>query len=740
MADWINPKDFEETNDLDPETPIWKLEQLAGGILDQAFQAHTPTGVKILVSGGHDSVACAAIGAAWAKDHHLPFQVVHLDTGIGIQDTQDYVVELCGSQGWDLQIYRARENTLADGTSDPMCYEDIVRVFGFPSSAMHSMMFQRLKERSLGRMMREAKHRKGDRVLLMGGIRKSESTRRMLNVNRSGYIDCRSDGKLWVNHIADFSGIHTNAVMRYHGLPRNHVKDLAGSSFECACGAMGIPEELEILAALFPNDPTVVLLLQLNEEMARKGLWQWGQEVPEHWKQSNRRTQHYKNWQAAIAEAKQTINETPMCSSCNKQGACKNKARVPRMSELAALQSDNPGFVFSSKPETQSQPLQPKPIEIDMTQIDASQLLATMLSNSLTNTTGPRILVTRGRQAGREFYNATIPYAQLKSFLKFEEADLPDDLQAQRPFNQGKAEKVAAYMMENPLDYGFGSLVGVVKPGDSEFIPLFPGADAGWLSFKSPEAKAIADGQHRMGGISLAIEDGQFTDESIGVVFFVRESLEEQRQLFSALNRYGQRPSTSLNKFFDYGDPDCDRARKIRDAIPMLRVLVDTKNTNPKRGSIKLVSFNALEEACSDLFRGSSLPLSEQVKLGIEFWSILIDCFPQWKRVVQLELKADLIRKDYVNHLQITLQAICRVGSQLIELDGWQTTIAKLKDIDWTRENPEWQGVFIFSDRIRKEQRYITALQRHLQERLTEGQEPVAAEEDDLIDVFSEAA
>lgn len=166
--------------------PLWRLEQQTADILDEAVRLHKPVQIACLMSGGHDSVAATVAAAQWAVDRKHPFTVLHLDTGIGIAQTQDYVQSVCAEQAWDLQIYRARENVQADGTPDPMLYENLVRYHGFPSNTSHSIMYTRLKERSLHRFVRSVKQRRSDRVMFVSGVRKSESAPRMRQLSDPG--------------------------------------------------------------------------------------------------------------------------------------------------------------------------------------------------------------------------------------------------------------------------------------------------------------------------------------------------------------------------------------------------------------------------------------------------------------------------------------------------------------------------------------------------------------------------
>lgn len=102
---------------------------------------------------------------------------------------------------------------------------------------------------------------------------------------------------------------------------------------------------------------------------------------------------------------------------------------------------------------------------------------------------------------------------------------------------------------------------------------------------------------------------------------------------------------------------------------------------------MECVNPNQHPECGSFPIRGSSLPDSEQIRLGIAFWTAVVEAIPHWRQVAKLETSADEIRKNYVHYLQIVLQAIARVGSRIIE-DDFHPTIFKLAGVDWSRQNP----------------------------------------------------
>jgi 3'-phosphoadenosine 5'-phosphosulfate sulfotransferase (PAPS reductase)/FAD synthetase len=147
-----------------------KLLDESFAILDEAIAAHNPKRVYGFFSGGHDSLTATAIVAK----HPLFTGVVHINTGIGIEETRAFVRDTCRERGWPLFEYGP-----PDKLDRPQkTYEQMVLEWGFPSPQEHKIMYGRLKQLAVESLLRDTAP---DRVLFGTGIRKDESVRRMRN-------------------------------------------------------------------------------------------------------------------------------------------------------------------------------------------------------------------------------------------------------------------------------------------------------------------------------------------------------------------------------------------------------------------------------------------------------------------------------------------------------------------------------------------------------------------------------
>lgn len=202
-------------------------------VLEDAIAAFRPVRVFALFSGGHDSLCAAHVASRASRFDGC----VHINTGTGIEETRQFVYATCERHGWPLREYHP-----------PTGFEEIVLRWGFPGPAGHSLVYGRLKERCLRQLVREHKGKRSDRVILVSGIRRQESARRM------GFArPVQADGaRVWVAPLVDWSHDDKYAYLAAHRLARNPVVDRLCMSGECLCGAFARKGELDEIAFWYP--------------------------------------------------------------------------------------------------------------------------------------------------------------------------------------------------------------------------------------------------------------------------------------------------------------------------------------------------------------------------------------------------------------------------------------------------------------------------------------------------------
>lgn len=218
---------------MSEQAEFWKSPKPSPAqIVCSALTEHSPVATFALFSGGDGSLHAAH----WAMNNIENCQVAHINTGIGIERTRQFVRETCEREGWPLTEIRAKEDCGQD-------YDEIVRQHGFPGPAAHRFMYVRLKERAIEELIRRNKSNRLDRIMLLTGVKHDDSKR------RSGYggrAITRKGAQVWVNHMYWADRSETYHYIKHHNLPRNPVAEEIGMSGECACGAFASKGELAI--------------------------------------------------------------------------------------------------------------------------------------------------------------------------------------------------------------------------------------------------------------------------------------------------------------------------------------------------------------------------------------------------------------------------------------------------------------------------------------------------------------
>lgn len=289
----------------------YKLEQ-ARKIVEEAYKTYKPKNVFGLYSGGHDSSSVTHFAAESFGDRLTG--VVHINTGIGIPETRQHVYKVAKKFGWNLLEYKAVENTRADGTPDPMVYEDLVLKHGFPGAYGHGMMYQRLKERQINRLARDYGAKPKEPIMLVSGCRKEESSRRMGTTKE---IDPR--GRIiWIAPFAYMTALECSEYLKQNEIPRNPVKDYLHMSGECLCGAFAHKGELSEIEMWYPE--TAKRIKDIQKKVIEAGFpWGWEDQPPKWWsdKLRNQKSGQADAFADELDQEIESVKEM-LCTACHK--------------------------------------------------------------------------------------------------------------------------------------------------------------------------------------------------------------------------------------------------------------------------------------------------------------------------------------------------------------------------------------------------------------------------------------
>lgn len=228
--------------------------------------AFNPVARFVGFSGGDDSLATTH----WMMTNVPGCEVLHINTGIGIEATRRHVRQTCAAFGWPLVEVRAKEDCGVD-------YDEIVKKHGFPGPAVHNRMYAQLKERAIRRVVASRKRRfSREKVMIATGIRQDESVRRM--GYGGGEVGFRG-AQMWVSPLYWRSKSWFMKYIRDNDLPRSPVSEILGMSGECLCGSFAHSGEKAMIRLVCPE--TAERLDRLEVEVRAAGHnWGWEDRPP----------------------------------------------------------------------------------------------------------------------------------------------------------------------------------------------------------------------------------------------------------------------------------------------------------------------------------------------------------------------------------------------------------------------------------------------------------------------------
>jgi 3'-phosphoadenosine 5'-phosphosulfate sulfotransferase (PAPS reductase)/FAD synthetase len=203
------------------------------------------TTVHCFFSGGRDSALTCYIAKKVADVRGWSFRLVHIDTTIGLEETEEYVKRYAEWLGAELVVLRPDytfEEYVAKYPYWPHVYPPWAR-----------WCYHKLKRIPLERYLKQH-YRDGD--LLVLGVRRDESAFREREYNavftEKYYSDAKVNAKLWLPllYVDDET---LDKLMKKFGIPESPVWYLIGSSGECFCLAGASKKKVERAVRAFPK-------------------------------------------------------------------------------------------------------------------------------------------------------------------------------------------------------------------------------------------------------------------------------------------------------------------------------------------------------------------------------------------------------------------------------------------------------------------------------------------------------
>lgn len=308
----------------------------------------------------------------------------------------------------------------------------------------------------------------------------------------------------------------------------------------------------------------------------------------------------------------------------------------------------------------------------------------------------------RGIQAKKEFYIAMCPLKIIPKLFIFNEEELPPQMRAQRNLQSTRIPSLTQYILDNPQDYIFSSLTASVD-GEMRFESEPRQASSnklGRLHIAINARLLINDGQHRRAAIEEALKHNhELGNEFISVVFFADKGLKNSQQMFSDLNKHAKKPTKSLGILYDHRDKFSQFIVDLVGNVDVFHSRTEMEKTSLSNRTTKFFTLNGVNDSTKELLHTTKSIRAEQKKLAMEYWEHVARNIPDWKLLIGKKVSASELRKEFVHAHTNALNALGMVGRALTTeySDSWKKKLKGLQKINWSRDNPEWEGKLILN-------------------------------------------
>lgn len=220
----------------------------------------------------------------------------------------------------------------------------------------------------------------------------------------------------------------------------------------------------------------------------------------------------------------------------------------------------------------------------------------------------------QGKMGDWTYYTTIMKFADVVSYVKFAEEIAPwDDLDQmlQREITSN-AKQITNYLQTNEQRF-FGSIIVAAYGGTPKFLPIKLDSlslvddlidKVGILKFDGSEKYYVLDGQHRLAAMREAVAKSpdRYQHDEISVIVVChnqdQEGYRRARRLFTTINRYAKKTSTTTNIVMDEDDGIAIITRRLIREVPFFRHRIKIINKT-KDGSKTLAKGEAMGKADS---------------------------------------------------------------------------------------------------------------------------------------------
>jgi len=328
----------------------------------------------------------------------------------------------------------------------------------------------------------------------------------------------------------------------------------------------------------------------------------------------------------------------------------------------------------------------------------------------------------KGKQGARDYYVAMLPLKVIPRLFTFRDwAELPPEVRAQRVLSTKRVPEITRYILEHEDDWVFSSLTASFD-AEAGFVSSDLDPSIGVLTVPLEAEFLINDGQHRRAAIEEALKENKLLgDQTISVVLFPAEDIERNQQMFSDLNRTVQKTSRSLDILYDHRDPMNRITQEVATAVAVFRNRVEKERVSLSARSPRFITLSALYDADVQLLGKMKESEADDEReaasrdLAVAYWEAVTENISEWAMVRDGNLRPPEARADFIHSHAVAFWALAAAGRDLIaeypDEVNWKSRLAHLGEIDWRKDNRDWQGICMLGHDIvtRRQTREATA-------------------------------
>lgn len=248
---------------------------------------------------------------------------------------------------------------------------------------------------------------------------------------------------------------------------------------------------------------------------------------------------------------------------------------------------------------------------------------------------------------------------------------------------------------------------------DWEF-EVIPETTMGHLVFNAPVQFFVYDGQHRAASMrQLAMQYPVLAEQGLGALLMVDPAgsgdISARRTIFADINTNAKGINPSQLTLFSGRLADSAAASNLMKTVPLFVGRIAWQKTSLRAKDPELFPLSSLREATTALWKGVPKDKDgDREKIATEFWKAVSKYHPDWAAIAD---GADVtkIRAETYSLLAVVLVALGEVGASLISQPGWENRLEKLKTIDWSKKNSDWESILLVGGTVRKSASTITS-------------------------------